>query len=67
MNQRASASGPTLPEMNRPVMPPAIAPPAANYAHAVVTERAGRWLHTSGVVPVAPAVTVPQTAIPAAA
>ncbi len=31
-----------------------IAPPAANYVHAVVTESSARWLHTSGVVPVAP-------------
>jgi 2-iminobutanoate/2-iminopropanoate deaminase len=36
------------------IRPHDIAAPAANYAHAVVTERAGRWLHTSGVVPVAP-------------
>jgi enamine deaminase RidA (YjgF/YER057c/UK114 family) len=36
------------------IRPADISPPAANYAHAVVTERAGRWLHTSGVVPVAP-------------
>lgn len=32
-------------------MPTTIAAPAANYAHAVLTERARRWLHTSGVVP----------------
>ncbi len=35
------------------IRPDDIAPPAANYAHAVVTEGASRWLHTSGVVPVA--------------
>jgi 2-iminobutanoate/2-iminopropanoate deaminase len=35
------------------IRPDDIAAPAANYAHAVLTERAGRWLHTSGVVPVA--------------
>lgn len=40
--------------MNRQVSPGSIAPPAANYVHAVLTERAQRWLHTSGVVPVAP-------------
>jgi 2-iminobutanoate/2-iminopropanoate deaminase len=34
------------------IRPADLAPPAANYAHAVLTERAGRWLHTSGVVPV---------------
>jgi enamine deaminase RidA (YjgF/YER057c/UK114 family) len=36
------------------IRPADIAAPAANYAHAVVTENATRWLHTSGVVPVAP-------------
>jgi len=36
------------------IAPDDVAPPAATYAHAVLTERAGRWLHTSGVVPVAP-------------
>ena len=46
--------------MQRPVMPESIAPPAAQYAHAVLTEGAGRWLHTSGVVPVAPDGHVPD-------
>ena len=36
------------------ICPDDITPPAANYAHAVLTEGASRWLHTSGVVPVAP-------------
>ncbi|MGB0112957.1 MAG: Rid family hydrolase [Ilumatobacteraceae bacterium] len=36
------------------IRPDDIAPPAANYAHAVLTEDARRWLHTSGVVPIAP-------------
>jgi enamine deaminase RidA (YjgF/YER057c/UK114 family) len=36
------------------IRPDDIAAPAANYAHAVVTESATRWLHTSGVVPIAP-------------
>jgi enamine deaminase RidA (YjgF/YER057c/UK114 family) len=36
------------------IRPADIAAPAANYAHAVLTEHATRWLHTSGVVPVAP-------------
>jgi enamine deaminase RidA (YjgF/YER057c/UK114 family) len=36
------------------IRPADIAAPAANYAHAVLTENATRWLHTSGVVPVAP-------------
>ncbi len=37
--------------MHEPITPSAIAPPAANYAHAVLTTGAARWLHTSGVVP----------------
>lgn len=37
--------------MNREISPTSIAPPAANYAHAVLTDGATRWLHTSGVVP----------------
>ncbi len=36
------------------IRPADIAAPAANYAHAVLTESATRWLHTSGVVPVSP-------------
>jgi 2-iminobutanoate/2-iminopropanoate deaminase len=40
-------------------MPADIAPPAANYAHAVVVTEARRWLHTSGVVPVRPDGSVP--------
>jgi enamine deaminase RidA (YjgF/YER057c/UK114 family) len=36
------------------IRPDDVAPPAANYAHAVLTEGRSRWLHTSGVVPVAP-------------
>ena len=39
--------------MNEPIEPPSIAPPAANYVHAVHTSGATRWLHTSGVVPTA--------------
>lgn len=45
--------------MNRIVAPAGIAPPAANYAHAVVSEHTMRWLHTSGVVPVQPDGSVP--------
>lgn len=45
---------------NHVVAPPGIAPPAARYAHAVVSEHAGRILHTSGVVPAAPDGTVPD-------
>ena len=43
-----------------PIEPSGIAPPAANYAHAVLTTGAGRWLHTSGVVPVRPDGTAPS-------
>jgi enamine deaminase RidA (YjgF/YER057c/UK114 family) len=39
---------------NRIVDPSGVAPPAANYAHAVVSESPARLLHTSGVVPTAP-------------
>lgn len=46
--------------MNRRITPPSIAPPAANYAHAMLTEGASRWLHTSGVVPVARDGTTPD-------
>ncbi len=44
---------------NEPVFPRSIAPPAANYAHAVVSTSTTRWLHTSGVVPVGPDGEVP--------
>lgn len=47
-------------DVNRPVSPDSIAPPAANYVHAVVTENASRWLHTSGVVPTRPDGTTPD-------
>ncbi|MEP1123897.1 MAG: RidA family protein [Ilumatobacter sp.] len=40
--------------MNRQISPTSIAPPAANYVHAVLVEQPSRWLHTSGVVPIAP-------------
>ena len=39
--------------VNRQINPPSIAAPAANYAHAMLSERPERWLHTSGVVPTA--------------
>lgn len=45
--------------MNRIVAPADIAAPAANYAHAIVSEQATVWLHTSGVVPIRPDGTVP--------
>jgi len=46
---------------SQPINPRAISAPAANYAHAVLTESASRWLHTSGVVPIAPDGSVPST------
>lgn len=45
--------------MNRVVAPDGIAPPAAAYAHAVLSEGPRRILHTSGIVPAAPDGTVP--------
>jgi len=41
------------------ISPPSIARPVANYAHAVLSDSPTRWLHTSGVVPIAPDGTVP--------
>lgn len=45
--------------VNRAVAPTTIAPPAANYAHAVLSEGFRRLLHTAGVVPTAPDGSVP--------
>jgi 2-iminobutanoate/2-iminopropanoate deaminase len=45
--------------VNREVRPSSIAPPAANFAHAIITEGVSRWLHTSGVVPIRPDGSVP--------
>ena len=45
--------------MNRTITPPSIAPPAANYAHAVLSAGSGRLLHTAGVVAVTADGTVP--------
>ena len=36
--------------MNREIQPSSIAPPAANYAHAVLTENPGQMLHVSGQI-----------------
>ena len=47
--------------MHREIEPFTIAPPAANYAHAVLCESPAAWLHTSGVVPVRPDKSVPET------
>jgi enamine deaminase RidA (YjgF/YER057c/UK114 family) len=46
--------------MNREIMPSTIAPPAANYAHAVLSEHARQLLHLSGVVAVRPDGTIPD-------
>lgn len=43
------------------ISPADIAAPAANYAHAVLTDPASRWLHTSGVVPIAPDGSTPDS------
>lgn len=46
--------------VHRQINPTSIAAPAADYAHAVLTEGASRWLHTSGVVPTRPDGSVPD-------
>jgi len=45
---------------HRHIQPSEIAPPAAQYVHAVLTTDATRWLHTSGVVPTRPDGSVPE-------
>lgn len=47
--------------MNRQINPLSIAPPAANYAHAMLCDAPSAWLHTSGVVPIAPDGSTPDT------
>lgn len=47
--------------MHREINPPSIAPPAANYAHAILSTAPVRWLHTSGVVPTAPDGSTPDS------
>jgi enamine deaminase RidA (YjgF/YER057c/UK114 family) len=47
--------------VNHSISPSSIAPPAANYVHAVLTTQASRWLHTSGVVPTSPDGSVPES------
>lgn len=44
----------------REIAPSSIAPTAANYAHAILSEAPKRLLHTSGVVPIAPDGSVPD-------
>jgi enamine deaminase RidA (YjgF/YER057c/UK114 family) len=47
--------------VNQEIAPDSIAPPAANYAHAILSEGARTWLHTSGVVPIRPDRSVPES------
>ena len=58
---RCECTGGNIDSMNRQVAPASIAVPAANYSHAVVTDSASTWLHTSGVVPTKPDGSVPAT------
>ena len=46
--------------MNREIQPSTIAPPAANYAHAVLCEHTEAMLHLSGVVAARPDGTIPD-------
>ena len=46
--------------MNRAVMPPSIAPPAANYAHAVLTDGAAGCCTRPASCPIAPDGSVPD-------
>lgn len=46
--------------MNRVISAADIAPPAANYAHAIVSEGPGRTLHTAGIIGVTADGTVPR-------
>ncbi len=46
--------------VNRTVTPGSIAPPAARYAHGVLSEAPARLLHISGQVAIAPDGTIPD-------
>ncbi len=46
--------------MTRILSPDGIAPPAANYAHAVESPAGARMVHTSGILPIAADGTVPD-------
>jgi enamine deaminase RidA (YjgF/YER057c/UK114 family) len=46
--------------MNSVISPDSIAPPVANYAHAILTTAPAAMLHTAGVVPIRPDGTVPD-------
>jgi enamine deaminase RidA (YjgF/YER057c/UK114 family) len=47
--------------MNSEITPGDLAPPAANYAHGVLVENPTRWVHTAGVVPLAPDGSIPTS------
>lgn len=47
--------------MHQPIMPAALPPPPANYAHAVLVTSPSRWLHTAGVVAIDADGRVPET------
>ena len=49
--------------MNTEISPQTIGQPAANYAHAVLVTNPARTLHMSGVVPISPDGTVPQSLV----
>lgn len=49
--------------LHQEITPSELSSPAANYAHARLTSGAARWLHTSGVVPIAFDGTVPETVV----
>jgi 2-iminobutanoate/2-iminopropanoate deaminase len=46
--------------MNHQIIPASIAPPVANYVHAVLCEAPARLLHTAGVVALRPDGSVPD-------
>ena len=45
--------------VSRSINPALVSAPAANYAHALLSENPPAWLHTSGVIPIAPDGSVP--------
>jgi 2-iminobutanoate/2-iminopropanoate deaminase len=45
---------------HHPIAPGSLAPPAANYEHAILSSGISRWLHTSGVVPTTADGSVPK-------
>ncbi len=45
--------------VSRSINPALVSAPAANYAHAILSENPTAWLHTSGVIPIASDGSVP--------